>query len=154
MDTSNTTYTIANCPATVAVCVMVKNYSSDIVDPACSNDEEPKNYLVDSAGSSDVVPKKRYDKANIRALIDAAIRASLHAEQCGVQARSAFDKYTLALAHADNDVPRYAVEARRTFDVYTTAVTNSLEEAATSDAAIAVMTADIESRIEALLVEP
>ena len=103
-------------------------------------------------GSSDVVPKKRYDKANIRALIDAAIRASLHAEQCGVQARSAFDKYTLSLAHFDN-VETYAAEARRTFDVYTVAVTTSLEKAATSDAAILEMTVDIENRIEALSVE-
>ena len=102
-------------------------------------------------------PKKRYDKSNIRALVNAAIRASLHAEQCGLQARSAFDKYTVALAHTprcDNDVPRYAAEARRTFDVYTVAVTTSLEKAATSDAAILEMTVDIENRIEALLAEP
>ena len=155
MDTSNTTFTTAICPATGAVRVMVKNevdYSSDFVDPAGSSDGEPKNYFADSAGCSDVVPNISYDKAKIRVLVDAAVLASNHSKECGMRARTAFDAYTAALVHADN-VEMYGINARDAFDAYTVAHEASLEKAAASDAAILEMQEIIERRIAFLSAE-
>jgi hypothetical protein len=108
MDTPNTTAAIANCPVST---------EPTAVSPVMIPD-----------GCSDVAPNKSYDKANIRALVDAAVLASRHAKKCGLQARKAFDAYTVA--HE-----------------------TSLEKAAASDAAILEMQEIIESRIAFLSAE-
>ena len=106
--------------------------------------------------TSEGVQRKISENVGIKSLIDAAILAARHAENCGVQARDAFATYTISLADnrqvCDETTKAYGIEARRAFDVYTAALATSLEQAATSDAAILQMTIDIEGRAESLAV--
>ncbi|KAJ1466070.1 hypothetical protein T484DRAFT_1756950 [Baffinella frigidus] len=109
-----------------------------------------------SVSTDKAVSPRITNKPEIKALVDAAILASAHANKCGNEARASFGAYTATLATA-HETPETAaatkacgIEARRAFDAYTIARKDSHDAAAISDAAILEMAHDIERRTEAL----